>query len=144
MDNNAEYFEKLLAQNGLKRTGARLQVLNILRSRSSATSQPFLEQVVGKDVDRVTLYRILKAFEEKGIIHKVLDNQGTANYALCSGGCSEHSHHDEHLHFNCENCHQIFCLEKVIIPEIKVPTGFKVNTLKLVANGVCEECSKGS
>lgn len=142
MDNNTAYFEKLLAQNGLKRTGARLQVLDILRGRDSATSQPFLEHVVGKDVDRVTLYRILRVFEEKGIIHKVLDSQGTANYAICSGGCSEHAHHDEHVHFNCDNCHRIFCLEKVRIPEIKIPAGFKVGALKLVATGICEDCSK--
>jgi Fur family ferric uptake transcriptional regulator len=142
MDNQLERYEKLLLKNGLKRTAARLQVLNILSGRDSATSQPFLENLVGKEVDRVTLYRILKAFEEKGIIHKVLDAQGTANYAICSHDCSDQNHHDEHVHFNCDNCHQIFCLDDVQIPFIKLPKGFEATGLNLIATGICDSCNK--
>lgn len=72
MDNQLERYEKLLLKNGLKRTAARLQVLNILSGRDSATSQPFLENLVGKEVDRVTLYRILKALRKKGLFIKFL------------------------------------------------------------------------
>jgi Fur family ferric uptake transcriptional regulator len=80
--NKTQQYEDLLVKNGLKRTGARLQVLDILSHRESATSQPYLENVVGKEIDRVTLYRILKTFEEKGIIHRVLDNHGTAMMSM--------------------------------------------------------------
>ncbi|WP_293789441.1 Fur family transcriptional regulator [uncultured Pedobacter sp.] len=141
MEDNTARFEKLLVKNGLKRTAPRLQVLEILSGRDSATSQPYLEQVMGKDADRVTLYRVLQAFEEKGIIHKVLDQQGTANYAICSDGCSAHEHHDEHVHFNCDNCHKIYCLDTVKIPALKVPAGFKVDRLNLIATGLCAGCS---
>ncbi|WP_421943673.1 Fur family transcriptional regulator [Pedobacter sp.] len=139
---NTERFENLLIKNGLKRTGPRLQVLDILSSRDSATSQPYLEQVMGKVVDRVTLYRVLKAFEEKGIIHKVLDNHGTANYAICSEGCSAHEHHDEHVHFNCNNCQKVYCLDSIKIPAFNVPKGFKVENLNLIASGICASCSE--
>lgn len=142
MDNQLERYEKLLSKNGLKRTAPRLQVLDILSGRDSATSQPFLENLVGKEVDRVTLYRILKAFEEKGIIHKVLDVQGTANYAICSHNCSAQNHHDEHVHFNCDNCQRVFCLDEVQIPAIKLPSGFKATGLNLIATGTCDACSK--
>ena len=139
---NTEQFEALLIKNGLKRTGPRLQVLDILSHRDSATSQPYLEQVIGKDIDRVTLYRVLKAFEEKGIIHKVLDNQGTANYAVCSGSCTEHAHHDEHVHFNCNKCLRVFCLDTVKIPALKTPAGFQVDHLNLIATGLCASCAE--
>jgi len=139
---NTERFEELLVKNGLKRTAARLQVLEILNSRDSATSQPYLEQVMGKDADRVTLYRVLQAFEEKGIIHKVLDSHGTANYAICSHGCTEHKHQDEHVHFDCENCHKIYCLDNVQIPQPNVPDGFKVEKLNLIARGICAQCAQ--
>ena len=142
MNNRLEQYEKLLSKNGLKRTAPRLRVLDILSGRDSATSQPFLENLIGKDVDRVTLYRILKAFEEKGIIHKVLDTQGTANYAICSHNCSTENHHDEHVHFNCNNCHRVFCLDQVQIPSIKLPDGFKTAGLNLIATGICDGCSK--
>ena len=84
--NSEQHFEHLLKRHKLKRTEPRLRVLSMLSSKNVATSQPDLEGVIG-DVDRVTLYRILSAFEEKGIIHKVFDLNGTANYALCSSDC---------------------------------------------------------
>ena len=139
--NKTQQYEDLLIKNGLKRTGARLQVLDILSNRDSATSQPYLENVVGKEIDRVTLYRILKTFEEKGIIHRVLDNHGTANYAICSNSCSEHNHHDEHVHFNCNNCLRVYCLDEVKIPSLKIEKGFKIEDMNLIVSGICKECN---
>lgn len=141
MQNNLEHFEHLLTRSGLKKTGPRLQVLDILTSRDAATSQPYLEQVMGKEVDRVTLYRVLKAFEEKGIIHKILDHNGTANYAICSSNCGVHDHHDEHVHFNCNNCQKVYCLDSIKIPAFNVPAGFKVDHLNLIASGICASCA---
>jgi len=137
-------YEDLLVHNGLKRTGARIQVLEILSNRNSATSQPYLENVVGKEIDRVTLYRILKAFEEKGIIHKVIDNQGTANYAICSGACSAHHHEDGHVHFNCSTCLRVYCLDEVKIPTLKMPKGFEIGQVNLIVSGICQDCNSSN
>jgi len=82
-------FEELLEKHHLKKTAPRLRVLSMLSAKNVATSQPDLESIM-VDIDRVTLYRILNAFEEKGIIHKVFDLNGTANYAMCSSNCEEH------------------------------------------------------
>ncbi|WP_316803173.1 Fur family transcriptional regulator [Pedobacter nototheniae] len=135
-------YENLLLKNGLKRTGARLQVLDVLSNRDSATSQPYLENIIGKEIDRVTLYRILKTFEEKGIIHRILDNQGTANYAICSNACTAHNHHDEHVHFNCNNCLKVYCLDEMKIPALKMPTGFEVYGMNLIVSGICKDCKQ--
>jgi len=143
-DIKTQQYEDLLVKNGLKKTGARLQVLDILSHRNSATSQPYLEHVVGKDIDRVTLYRILKTFEEKGIIHRVLDKQGTANYAICSNSCTEHHHHDEHVHFNCNNCLRVYCLDDIKIPPIKIDEGFKIADMNLIVSGICKECNQAN
>ena len=133
-------FNELLERHKLKKTGPRLSVLEILKSKDSAVSQPDLEKILGKQVDRVTLYRTLSTFEDKGIIHKVLDFNGTANYAFCSGGCKEHEHHDEHVHFNCTVCQSIYCLDKVIIPPINLPAGFEASSLHFTIYGVCDNC----
>ncbi|MCX2474382.1 transcriptional repressor [Pedobacter sp. MC2016-05] len=140
----AQAYEDLLLKNGLKRTGARLQVLDVLTHRNSATSQPYLENVIGKDIDRVTLYRILKTFEEKGIIHRILDKQGTANYAICSSSCTENHHHDEHVHFNCNNCLRVYCLDDVKIPSLKIEKGFKIEDMNLIVSGICKDCNQAN
>ncbi len=137
-----EEYNALLAKHQLKKTAARIHVLSILNSRKVATSQPELEEMIGKEVDRVTLYRILNTFEEKGIIHKVFDLNGTANYAFCAASCNEHGHHDEHIHFNCTVCKHVYCLNDLYIPAIALPSGFKSSAFNLTASGVCDKCSK--
>lgn len=134
-------FEELLEKHHLKKTAPRLKVLSMLYSKKVATSQPDLETVMD-DIDRVTLYRILNAFEEKGIIHKVFDLNGTANYAVCSSNCEENHHHDEHLHFNCTVCKNVYCLDDLDLPPIKLPAGFKPAGFTLYANGLCPKCCK--
>jgi Fur family ferric uptake transcriptional regulator len=134
-------FEGLLVKHNLKKTSPRLRVLSMMASKGTATSQPDLESVMN-DIDRVTLYRILNAFEEKGIIHKVFDLNGTANYAMCSSDCGEDHHHDEHLHFNCTVCKNVYCLDDLHLPAIHLPEGFKPEGFTLYANGTCPKCTK--
>jgi Fur family ferric uptake transcriptional regulator len=135
------HFEDLLTRHHLKKTAPRLRVLSMMSSRNTATSQPDLESVMN-DIDRVTLYRILSAFEEKGIIHKVFDLDGTANYALCTSNCDEGHHHDEHLHFNCTQCKNVYCLNDLQLPAINLPAGFEPQAFTLYATGLCPKCSK--
>lgn len=134
-------FEHLLALHHLKKTGPRLRVLEMMAQKTTATSQPDLENLIG-DVDRVTLYRILNVFEEKGIIHKVFDLNGTANYAICTSNCQEHLHHDEHLHFNCTVCNKVYCLNDLSLPAFNLPPGFSAEGFTLYASGICPKCNK--
>ncbi|WP_207424843.1 Fur family transcriptional regulator [Desertivirga brevis] len=135
-------FGQLLEKHELKKTKPRLSVLEVLTSRDAATSQPDLEQILGKEVDSVTLYRTLKTFEEKGIIHKVIDMNGTAVYATCKESCTEHEHKDEHVHFNCTVCYKVYCLEDFKLPEINMPEGFNPSSVNLVVYGICESCNR--
>lgn len=135
-------FEEILEKHDLKKTKPRISVLEILTDRKSATSQPDLELVLGKDVDRVTLYRVLKTFEEKGIIHKIIDLNGTANYAVCSSSCTEHQHHDQHVHFNCRVCLRLYCLDSVHVPQLQLPSGFTPDTINHIIYGTCPSCNE--
>ena len=57
-----------------------------------------------KNFDRVTLYRLLNSFEEKGLIHKVFDANGDIFYAKCQV-CKDHNHQDDHIRrwYNIDN-----------------------------------------
>lgn len=133
-------FEKVLRQKHLKVTSQRLKVLEKMAERDSATSQPELEKILGHDIDRVTLYRVLSVLDDKGIIHKILDLNGTATYAFCSTKCSEHQHLDEHVHFTCSNCNSVYCLDKVPLPDITPPANFLINHTSINAVGICDKC----
>lgn len=131
----------ILKQHALKHTKQRVRVLEEMALDTVAISQPELEKKLGKEIDRVTLYRILNIYEDKGILHRIMDMNGTANYAICSSSCSEDHHHDDHVHFNCTNCSKIYCLE-VIVPQITMPKGFTAKSTTTTSYGICEKCSK--
>ncbi|AOM76086.1 Fur family transcriptional regulator [Pedobacter steynii] len=130
----------ILKEHDLKHTRQRVRVLEEIALDTVAISQPELEKKLGKEIDRVTLYRILNTYEDKGILHRIMDMNGTANYAICSSSCSEDHHHDEHVHFNCTTCTKIYCLE-VVVPKIKMPKGFTAKTVNTTAYGTCEKCN---
>ena len=101
-----------------------------------------LEESIGTEFDRVTIYRTLKSFEEQGLVHRVLDDSGTAKYALCQHDHSEvQKHHDHHIHFNCVSCGHTYCLDNIPIPEIKLPTSYQLQKLDFLAQGICQKCT---
>jgi len=129
-----------IREKGLKVTPARLNVINALAGSNQAYSHADLESLFSK-MDRVTLYRILKDFEDAGLVHKIMDAAGVTRFALCKHSCPGNHHADEHVHFNCNACHKVFCLEKVHIPAIKTPGGFIVTGLQTLIFGLCKSCS---
>ncbi|MFC6098624.1 Fur family transcriptional regulator [Olivibacter domesticus] len=133
-------FENILRKHSLKVTHPRLKVLEKIFNKDTATSQPELEKSIGEDIDRVTLYRVLNIFEEKGIIHKVFDLHGTATYAICSTRCTTHQHHDEHVHFTCSTCNSVYCLQEIKLPQITTPSGFTIDQIAVNAIGTCNKC----
>ncbi|WP_104384062.1 Fur family transcriptional regulator [Sphingobacterium sp. HMA12] len=142
MEQSNTAYPEILKRNSLKVTQPRLRVLEIISTKDSAISQPELEKLLGKDIDRVTLYRVLASFEEKGIIHKIFDLHGTATYAMCSTNCSEHDHHDQHVHFICRICNSVYCLDEITLPKVAIPDGFSLEAIAVNALGVCNHCKK--
>jgi len=130
----------ILTTHELKHTKPRVRVLEEIAAEETAVSQPLLEKKLGSEIDRVTLYRILNLYEEKGILHRIIDRNGTANYAICAPTCTPAHHHDEHVHFNCTVCHKVYCLA-IVLPKIKMPKGFQVESLNTIAYGICDKCS---
>ena len=131
--------EKILKKHHLRVTPFRSEVLQIFANAGKALSSHDVEKQLS-DADRITLYRTLKSFEEKGIIHKAIDGTITQKYALCDAHCDEDHHHDEHVHFHCEKCENTFCIDQVVVPQIDLPSGFKVKQTNMVVSGVCKDC----
>lgn len=132
--------KEILNAHALRHTSSRCDILALFLQKNSALSQPELEREM-ENCDRVTIYRTLATFLEKGILHKVLDDVGAMKYALCSHiHCSEHYHSHNHVHFKCNLCHKTTCLEDLHIPPIKMPQSFLVEEVNLLIQGVCEGC----
>ncbi len=130
--------DKLTSRN-IKPTAMRELVLDILTEQKMAISLSDLEQKFHKS-DKVTLYRTLKTFEEKKLIHSINDGSGAVKYALCKESCQCHPE-DLHVHFFCLKCQHTFCLSDIPIPSISLPVNFSMENTNMVVKGICANCN---
>ncbi len=139
MKNEVKYTE-MLRKNGLKSTPKRVAVIHVFSQENKVVSLGDLNKLLGEGFDRITLYRILNAFQEKGLIHKIPGTEGSPEYALCSSDCDEHEHLDNHVHFKCNTCSKVECLDHVEIPEVHLPASYKAMNYNYIIEGVCAKC----
>lgn len=132
-------IEQKLLQKNTNPTSMRILVYDFLEQQEIAMSLSEIESHFYK-ADRVTIYRTLKTFEEKGIVHSIHENN-TTKYILCHDGCNEQTHKDWHLHFYCKICKQTTCKEDFVIPQNKT-RNYRIDEIKLVGKGICENCLK--
>ena len=133
-------INQLLKDHKLRKTPTRVEILALYMQHEHALSHKDIEETLNEAYDRVTIYRTLHSFEEKGIIHRVYDNSNSIKYALCGEHCHDHKHQDNHIHFNCTACHKTFCIEEIKIPNIQLPKKYRTESVHLFAKGLCDEC----
>ncbi len=129
-----------LKSHKLRITETRTKVLGLFMNGHLALKQSDVEDALGTKYDRVTIYRTLNSFLESGIIHKIPDDSGATQYALCDN-CDAHEHHDEHIHFKCTKCNKLECLDHYTVPKFEVPLGYTVASADMVVIGICAECT---
>ena len=132
--------QKLLGKN-TNPTSMRILVYDFLEQQQIALSLTEIESHFYK-ADRVTIYRTLKTFEEKGIVHSIQENN-TTKYILCHDGCDGETHRDGHLHFFCTICKQTTCKTDFCIPKGD-SKAYRIDELRLFGKGICEQCLAGS
>ncbi len=130
----------ILKKNDLSITDGRKKILDLFLSSEGALAHADIEKSTANAFDRVTVYRTLQTFVEKGIIHNIPTTDNSILYALCKDDCAEGHHHDNHVHFICTNCNKTICLDDVIVPTVKLPKGFTPKHAAMVVKGLCADC----
>ncbi|WP_291856907.1 Fur family transcriptional regulator [Marinilabilia sp.] len=136
MTNNE--IEKKLALKNVKPTAMRTLVYKTLVNSGKALSLADLEMQFEK-VERSTIYRALKSFEENFMVHPVDDGTGAVKYAVCDDDCTCNIH-DLHVHFYCTRCGRTRCMKELPIPEMKLPAGYTYDKAQFIIQGVCPRC----
>lgn len=133
-------IESKLVEKRIRPTVMRLLVMEKLSSQTAALSLTELEDQFNKS-DRTTLYRTLKTFQEKGLVHGIDDGTGALKYALCEDDCKCDIKMDMHVHFHCKNCGETICLPNYKVPDISLPKNYAPEEVNFVFKGVCASCS---
>lgn len=135
-----QQIQQLLKKNQLSITDSRSRILELFLQQNGALAHADIEKKSGASFDRVTIYRTLQTFVEKGIIHTIPTADNSVLYALCKDHCNEERHYDHHVHFVCRQCSNTICLDDITVPDIKLPSGYQATQVEVVVNGICKAC----
>ncbi len=138
MDNAA--IDNILKRSQLSVTDSRRKILELFQQHDGGLSHSDIDSNTDEKIDRVTIYRTLQTFVEKGIIHTIPTADNAVMYALCKDECTGGHHHDNHVHFICDICKLTYCLNSVVTPEVNLPQGFRSQAIDVVVTGICKNC----
>lgn len=133
---------ELLKEHKLNQTKIREDILEAFLSRQQPLSATELKDLLNCDCDRVTLYRNLKIFTDKGLLHQIFVTNQESRYVLHEGPSPEEDNYHDHIHFKCIQCEHFQCLtdQKILIENL--PDGFKMTDANFVVFGICRDCNK--
>ncbi len=139
-------IDLLLNNAGVRPTANRILVARTMSRSDKPMSLLELEDEL-MSIDKSVIFRTLKIFADKHLVHVIEDGSGCVRYEMChshvhSDDGYDHDDDDLHPHFYCEVCRQTFCMHNIHLPHIEAPEGCEVRTMNFVVKGVCKDCMK--
>lgn len=122
-----------------RNTTAKTTILEIIKNSDVALSHAEILALSQNICDRVTIYRVLDRLVTEDVIHKIVNLDGTIKYASCHHLDDDVPDHHNHIHFSCEKCHLVTCLENVA-PTFKLPSNYLVKDVNFTLSGLCPNC----
>jgi len=127
-----------LRHHAVRLTAIRRSILGALLQSPFALSRTEIEHCLA--LDRVTVYRTLRTFEEKGIVHRIVDHSETVRYAAARLDAVSPALANDHVHFKCTACQHIYCLNQVPVPAVALPGAYQVLRSDHLLSGICGQC----
>lgn len=135
-------FEKKLQASGLRLTKPRLKILEALSQHNRPVGAYQLRDLItsqGNDVNIVSIYRNIAAFQELGIVHYIPSQNG---YLLCSANCHDDLQTE---HLVCNSCGDV---TEIPLPDCATNDlreqanlkGFALSRIRVEVEGTCASC----
>ena len=132
-------YTELLKSRQLSLTQSRILLLKILSETDFPLSGKEIERKMMGQCDRATVYRNLNAFSGKGIIQRILSDD--ALKFKMNGDEEEHGNDLDHIHFQCNKCHKVICMEDLLVKDYELPEGFSKIENQFLVVGICNNCN---
>ena len=130
----------IVALKTTRNTTAKSAILELIETSEVALSHAEIQKLTGDLCDRVTIYRVLDRLLLEDVIHKIATPDGTLKYAACHHDhLDNHMHSHNHVHFSCEKCHSVTCLDSVE-PTFSMPKNYLVKLFNFSLSGLCPNC----
>ena len=132
--------KEMLVSAGLRRTGGRVEILEVLQQAKMPLNQEEILAQLDRDLNRTTVYRTLESFIQAGLVHRCFVRERAWHYELAHN-CRPRQCHP---HFTCTNCNRTLCLKNVFLPLVEdIPEGFVIQRQQVRIEGLCPDCSRG-
>lgn len=138
-----ERFEEYLLSRGLRKTEQRRYLVEQVFSRHEHfDADQLMDQLPSKGhenyVSRPTVYRTLKEFVDAGLLRR---------FELNGRSVYEHDYgYPEHDHFYCVKCHKLLEFQSESLTQLRDEIArdhrFRVQSHRLIIQGVCQDCSR--
>ena len=132
---------QILRKAGLKATAVRMEILEILLNAPEPLAhREVLKRAGRKGPDRVSVYRALQAFVEKGIAHRLVTEDRVGRFALSVANRT----HPFHPHFLCRSCGKVECMTRIRMPALTGgKIGHRIEEHYWYMRGICPTCLAG-
>lgn len=141
-DMTVDRFLSAFEAAGMRRTRPRRLMAEIFAAHAASCSDFAIDQLWqetqqrGLDLGRATVYRMVEALVQLGVLDRVIFADGTHRYRVCGA--------PHHHHLTCTQCHQIvelpLCLPEGQLSAIARQTGFDIEGHALEVFGRCPNC----
>ncbi len=125
---------------GIARTPQRMAVLKILQDSNQPLSIGLIREKLETqtNINKVTVYRIVSLFKQKGIIRDVSASGGSVYFEMAT------SEHPVHPHFSCNQCGMLSCLTPLTFSHALQLAGsrddYRVDHIEIHISGLCNGC----
>ncbi len=133
-------FRDRCKQHNLNMTPQRVAIYKeLIKSKNHPDSDDIFKRVkiIFPDISLDTVYRTLSKFAEIGLVHIVEGYGETKRYDPNT---------NKHHHFRCQKCNKILDFHDKSYDNMRIPNAFrknyKVTSLKVILEGICNECIK--
>lgn len=131
-------LRKILEDGGYKVTKGRLLIFRLLRNHHEPQAIASLVVASSKQIDRVSVYRIIELYEKLGIVKRI--HIGWKYKLELSDIFLDHHHH-----ISCLKCGRIVAIEEddeieKLIKKLGDRSGFNQISHQLELQGYCREC----
>ena len=142
MVTNSKHKDALLTlqKAGISKTSQRLAVLDILLKATMPLSVNTIRQALETkaSIDKVTVYRILSLFRQRGIIREIASSGGANYFEIAT------LENPLHPHFSCRNCGAFTCLAPLPFtqaPELILSKDdYSIDHIEINISGLCACC----
>jgi Fur family ferric uptake transcriptional regulator len=141
MEDKLQILSDILKRNGYSTTKPRRLIFELLYNQEPQSMHALYVKTGGK-IDRASLYRIIRIFEQTGIVQRVYVGW---KYKIELTDIFLHHHH----HISCLGCHKLIAIQEdqaieALIKELAVKHQVLATSHQLEVQGYCKDCQQAN